>query len=183
MIGLIFGRFNPPTIGHQLMIDKAIKELKGKPLFVFISKTQDKKKNPLSVDTKDLVLTAMYRGNRNVKFIKCNDKIRTIIDALKFLNVNYSDVKVFCGSDRVASFDTLINKYNGKDYAFDSIDVVSVGDRDPDDDGATGMSGTKMREFAINNDFNSFRKGMSKKITDELCQEVFDEIRRVMVKK
>lgn len=177
MVGLIFGRFNPPTIGHEMMIAKAKGDLKNDPLFVFISKTQDKKKNPLDVDTKEKILSVMFRGVRNLKFVKCNDKIRTIIEALKFLNVEYDRVTVYCGSDRKSQFETLINKYNGKEYDFSEIIIKSVGERDPDDDGVSGMSGTKMREFAIDGDFDKFRKGISKKISDEMALDIMASVK------
>lgn len=180
MIGLIFGRFNPPTIGHQYMIDKALKEVGSDKLYVFISKTQDKKKNPLNVDEKDIILSSMYKGNSKVVFVKCNDNIRTIIDALKYLNVDHNELKVFCGQDRVGEYDRLIKKYNGKDYIFDKLEIKSMGDRDPDSEGISGMSASKMREFAINDDYDNFKKGMSSKLSDNIIKKTFDTIKTVL---
>lgn len=180
MIGMIFGRFNPPTIGHQHMIDKALKEVGSDKLYVFISKTQDKKKNPLNVDEKEIILSSMYKGNSKVVFFKCDNKVRTIFEALKYLNVDHSEIKIFCGQDRFNEYDKLIKKYNDKDYIYDKLEIKSLGDRDPDSDGITGMSASKLRNFAINNDYDNFKKGMSNKLSDNIIKKTFDTIQTVL---
>ena len=86
-----------------------------------------------------------------------DDNVRTIIDAMKKLEaMNYNRVIYVAGSDRVESFDDLLNKYNGTEYNFDSIDIVSAGERDPEQDGAQGISASKMRDFAARGDLNNF---------------------------
>ena len=169
---LTFGRFNPPTVGHSKLVDK-IKEVARKsnatPM-VFLSHSNDAKKNPLSYD--DKVMIAQKAFGNVVK--KSNSK--TLIDVLKNLSGKYDNIILVVGQDRVKEFENLLNKYNGKDYKFDSIQVVSAGDRDPDADDVTGISASKMRTFALNNDFENFVKGLPSKLKS-LADDIFDMVR------
>ena len=153
-----FGRMNPPTVGHQKLVDKvkAVARLeKGEPL-IFLSHSQDKKKNPLQYT--DKIKFAKKSFGKVVQMSKSN----TIIKVMQELEKKYSDVIMVVGSDRVDSMKELINKYNGKDYTFNSIEVVSAGARDPDADGVEGMSASKMRELATSGDEAEFISGLPK---------------------
>ena len=157
---ITFGRMNPPTIGHEKLLNKMIKtaiDVKGTPL-VYLSKTQDAKKNPLSYNDKIKFAQLMF----GKKYI-INSEARTIIEVAKELQKKYSDLVVVVGSDRVKEFDTLLNKYNGKEYQYNSISVVSAGDRDPDSEGVDGMSASKMRALAVDGNFDEFAKGVPSK--------------------
>ena len=148
-----FGRFNPPTIGHGKLLDKVASI--GMPYYVFVSHTTDKKKNPLDYDTK---ISFMKRGfGQHTNEIVQNEGIRTIIQVMQYLEQQgHNAVTMVAGSDRVSSFNDLLQKYNGDEYTFDQIKVVSAGDRDPDSDGATGASASKAREAAAKGDTGAF---------------------------
>ena len=169
-----FGRMNTPTVGHEKLVNAIIKKaisVKGTPL-VYLSKTQDAKKNPLSYDDKIKFGQALF-GKRMI--VKSNAK--TIIQVAQELqNKGYKDLVLVVGSDRVKEFDTLLNKYNGKDYTFDSIDVVSAGERDPDSDGVDGMSASKMRALAADGKFDEFVKGIPTR-NDKIRLDLYSAVR------
>ena len=174
-----FGRFQPPTIGHKLLIDKVVslaKKYKADHV-IYASKTQDSKSNPLNVNTKVNYLRKMFSG---VHFEPANEEVRTFIEALKKLHSQgYKKVYMVAGSDRLADYQRLFDKYNGgEDFSFDVLQAVSAGERDPDAEGAAGMSGTKMRQAAFNNDFASFRKGVPSSLSDSDAKKLMNEIRK-----
>ena len=140
-----FGRMNPPTVGHQKLVDK-VKEVArsrgGKPM-IFLSHTQDSKKNPLSYS--DKIKFARVAFGRDV--VKPSSA-KTIIDIANKLSRDYDNLVMVVGDDRVREFDSLLNKYNGQDYSFETIEIVSAGTRDPDSSDVSGMSASKMRDFA-----------------------------------
>lgn len=160
-----FGRFNPPTTGHELLV-KTVKKLASTGSAdhaIYASKTQDAKKNPLSVDKKVQYLGKMFPST---KFVAADQNVRTYIEAVKELNKKYKNLVMVAGSDRVQAYQELLNKYNGKEFHFDTIEVVSAGERDPDADDASGMSGTKMRTLASKGDYASFKKGLPSTLRD-----------------
>ena len=171
---ITFGRMNPPTVGHEKLVNKIISvaiDEKGTPL-VYLSKTQDAKKNPLTYDQKLKYGQSLF-GRKYV--VKSN--ARTIIEVAKELQKSYSRLVVVVGSDRIDEFNTLLQKYNGKDYTFDSIEVVSAGDRDPDMDDVSGMSASKMRAYAADNDYASFKKGVPTR-NENLIKSLFNDVRK-----
>ena len=172
-----FGRMNPPTIGHEKLIKKVEQVAKsqgGKP-HIFLSHSSDKKKNPLLYADKVGFLTKAYGTYPNGLVVKSNSK--TIIDVMKQLEkMGHPSVTLVVGSDRVREFETLLNRYNGKDYNFDDIKVVSAGERDPDAEGAAGMSATKVRQAAADNDFNTFKRGIASKLKST-AKDIFDRVR------
>ena len=174
-----FGRLNPITNGHALLLDKLRKTAAANKAehAMYITKTQDKKKNPLPVDRK---LFWSKKAFPEVNFIGCNDKIRTVIEAAKEYSGKYKNLILVAGSDRVSEFDSLLNKYNGTEYNFDSIKVVSAGERDPDADDATGMSASKMRAAATSNDFVLFKKGVPDSIKEPDARKLMQELRTHM---
>ena len=158
-----FGRFNPPTIGHQKLLDKVIsmaKQVNGKG-YVFLSQKQNNKTDPLTFKEKQDYLQMFYPqlaiGDAGVK---------TIIQALQKIQAEgRTRIVMIAGSDRVVEFQKLLNQYNGKPdkagndlYKFDSIDVVSAGERDPDQEGASGASASKARELANKGQEHEFSK-------------------------
>jgi nicotinic acid mononucleotide adenylyltransferase len=178
-IVLGFGRLNPITNGHELLLDKLRQTAAANKAehAMYITKTQDKKKNPLPVDRK---LFWAKKAFPEVNFIGCNDKIRTVIEAAKEYSGKSKNLILVAGSDRVSEFDSLLNKYNGKEYNFDSIKVVSAGERDPDADDATGMSASKMRAAATSNDFVTFKKGVPDSIKEQDARKLMQELRTHM---
>jgi hypothetical protein len=177
-----FGRFNVPTTGHGLLAKKVVDTAKSFKAdhIVYASRTQDAKKNPLDVDTKVKYLKKMFPG---INFKAANEDVRTFIEmAAKLSGEGYKNLVMIAGSDRIEEYQKLLDKYNGKDFKFNSIKVVSSGERDPDADGTAGMSGTKMREAAIKGDFKSFRSGIPKTLSDKEAKELMEKVRKIMIK-
>lgn len=174
-IVMSFVRMQPGTIGHQLLIDTVIKQSKTHSAdhVVYVSKTVDKKQNPLTVEQKLLYLRKMFPG---INFVAADAQIRTFMDAAVALSKKYSNLIMVAGSDRVPVFTKTLNAYNGKEYDYDSIEVVSAGERDPDSDSASGMSGTKMRQAAIAGDFSTFRKGIPRTLDDNMTRKLMTDI-------
>ena len=166
-----FGRMNPPTIGHEKLVDK-VKSFEGDH-YIFLSQTVKPKDNPLPFDVK-LEFAKKFFPGVNVG----HPSVRTPIQMLQMLEkLGYTDVIYVAGSDRVASFDKLFNDYNGKEYNFNSITVENAGERDPDADGAEGMSASKMRAAAAAGDYESFAQGVP---TPALAQKMYDAVRKGM---
>ena len=171
-----FGRFQCPTLGHEILIKVVEKTAKSHNAdsLIYASKTQDKKKNPLSVEQKIHYLKLMFP---HTNFKAANEKERTPIEAAKELNKKYKNLIMIAGSDRVAAFEKLLNQYNGTDYHYDSIQVVSAGERDPDADDASGMSGTKMRTLALDGNYPEFKKGLPHTLKDADAKQLMNDIR------
>ena len=176
-----FGRLNPPTIGHQKLIERVItiaKRVKGLPV-LYVSASQDKRKNPLTVKQKVDYLKKVYP--RGIKILPAIGSERTFMEILKNrFDKKFTDVYMIAGSDRVAEFKRLIKQYNGKDYNFDTTEVVSAGERDPDATGATGMSASKMRDFAMRNDYTSFKKGLITGTKEKDAMKLFKDLKKGM---
>ncbi len=153
-----FGRFNPPTIGHEKLIN-AVKAASGNYM-IYVSESHDKKKNPLTPDQKLSYLKQMFPGDNF-------QSVKTFLPILVDLHTaGIQDIILVVGDDRIADFDKMLNTYNGVEgkshgyYNFNSINVVSAGQRDPDADGAEGMSASKMRAAAQADDYASFKLGL-----------------------
>lgn len=170
-----WGRMNPITVGHEKLANKiqsVARSVKGTPI-LYLTHSQDPKKNPLSYD--DKVMLAKKAFGSMVQ--KSNAK--TIIAAMQELNGKFDKVVLVVGQDRIEEFKTLLNKYNGKDYNFDAIEIVSAGDRDPDAEGVEGMSASKMRAVAAQGDMKSFVTGLPTKLK-RMGQEIYDMVRAGM---
>jgi len=176
---IVFGRFNPPTVGHEKLLKSAKRIAVGGDVKIYPSRSQDPKKNPLDPDTKISFMKKMFPDfEENI----INDKdMRTIFNVLVAANEEgYNNVNIVVGSDRQAEFENLAQKYNGDLYDFDLIRVVSAGVRDADAEGVEGMSASKMRKAVIDDDFNSFRKGTPKTLNDGETQALFNAVRQGM---
>jgi nicotinic acid mononucleotide adenylyltransferase len=166
-----FGRMNPPTIGHAKLVD-AVKSQDGDP-YIFLSQSQKPKTDPLAFEDK-LRYAKFFFPNVTIG----NSEVRTPIQMMQKLEaLGYTDIIYVAGSDRVPAFEKLFNDYNGKDYNFNSIQVVSAGERDPDADGAEGMSASKMRAAAAAGDLESFKQGVPQQ---EVADEMFAAVRQGM---
>ena len=176
---LAFGRFNPPTVGHQKLMDKVASSSDDNDYIIIPSRSEDKKKNPLGIDRKAAIMRQLYPDHAE-KIV--NDAgNRTIFDVMrKAHNDGYANVRVVGGGDRVKEYEKLINKYNGSTYQFDNIEVVNAGNRDPDSDDTDGMSASKMRKAAKENDFAKFKKGMPKSMGNEVLLAIFTELQDAM---
>ena len=177
---MTFGRMNPMTIGHEKLVEKLLKEAqtrKAEPM-VFLSHSSGAKtktgkgsvnSDPLSYD--DKIKYAIKAFGPVVK----KSPLKILMLIAKSLQGKYKNLVMVAGSDRVDQYKELLNKYNGKDYTFDSIEVVSAGQRDPDGEGAAGMSGTKMREYAQAGDLKKFASGLPSGLKSK-AQEIMDKV-------
>ena len=174
-----FGRFNPPTTGHEKLLNTVASSSDDGDYVIIPSRSQDKKKNPLDPDMKVSVMKQMF-PQHSEKII--NDPgNKTIFDILKRAhNDGYAGVRIVGGADRQKEFDKLVNNYNGKMYQFDNIEVRSAGDRDPDSDSVEGMSASKQRKAAAENDFDNFLKGVPTAMNKKAAKELFDNVRKSM---
>ena len=180
-ISITFGRFNPPTVGHERLIAKVAKEAKsnGGEYRIYPSRSQDPKKNPLDPGTKIKFMRLAYPDHANA--IVDSDDMRTIFDVLSALdNDGYSSVNIVVGGDRVSEFNSLATKYNGKLYTFDEIKVTSAGGRDPDAEGVEGMSASKMRKAAVEGDFDTFDDGLTKDLSKKDREALYLTLRQSM---
>ena len=174
-----FGRFNPPTTGHEKLLNTVASSSDDGDYVIIPSRSQDKKKNPLDTDMKVSVMKQMF-PQHSEKII--NDPgNKTIFDILKRAhNDGYAGVRIVGGADRQKEFDKLVNNYNGKMYQFDNIEVRSAGDRDPDSDSVEGMSASKQRKAAAENDFDGFLRGVPTSMNKKAAKELFDNVRKSM---
>ena len=176
-----FGRLNPPTVGHEKLMNALAKQSGKNDYFVFVSQSQDAKKNPLNYNAKVKHIRKMFP--RHARRVMINKKVRTVFDAATFLyDKGYRSITMVVGSDRVTEFKTLLEKYNGKKgqhgfYNFQTIAIASAGARDPDSEGVEGMSASKMRQFASDNDFTSFSQGLGSKVSNKDAKKLFMDVR------
>jgi hypothetical protein len=178
-----FGRFNPPTIGHEKLMDAIKKLARGSQYRIYPTQSQDPKKNPLDFKLKVKFLRKMFP--KHARNIMADKGIRTPFDVIvKLYDQGFTRVTMVAGSDRVLEFEKLLNKYNGVKgrhgfYQFENgIIVKSAGERDPDAEGAEGMSASKLRAAANDNDLKTFAKGMPKAFKE--VEDLFNAVRAGM---
>ena len=178
-----FGRFNPPTIGHEKLIDAviAVNQREGGTAFIYGSHTQDPRKNPLTHKQKFKYLKEMFSSKK--KIFQSRSKTKNPLEVASELSGKYNKLIMIAGSDRVSEFKSLLNTYNGKkgghgSYEFEEIEVKSAGERDPDADGASGMSASKMRKAATQGDFDAFKTGVSSELNTKDKKDMMNEVRK-----
>jgi hypothetical protein len=173
-------RMNPPTSGHEALINKVKEEAdkQGADHLINVTHSQDPEKNPLSKEQKLAHLKEMFP---KMNFGSTSEEEPNLIDHLKKLNkAGHKHLTLVAGSDRVPEMQKLLDGYNGKEYNFDKINVVSSGDRDPDAEGTAGMSATKMRDHAINNRFKKFASGLPSTTKPEQAKRIFNDVKNGM---
>ncbi len=176
---VVFGRFNPPTVGHEKLLKSAKRISAGGDIKIYPSRTQDPKKNPLDPNKKVSFMKKMFPEFEDN--IINDDDMKSIFNVLVAANEDgYNNVNIVVGSDRQAEFENLAQKYNGDLYTFDQIRVISAGVRDADAEGVEGMSASKMRKAVMDDDFNSFRRGTPKTLDDGDTQSLFNAVRQGM---
>ena len=179
-----FGRFNPPTIGHQKLIEHIAKVAKegNSDYNIFGSHSQDPKKNPLSSGAKTSYMKEMFPDHAdNVIY---DQNVKNVLDALEgAYKRGYKVANIVVGSDRLEEFKTIANKYNGegKKYNFQAINLISAGERDEEGgDEVSAMSASKLRKAATDGDFNSFARGIPNTLSTNRKKELYDELRDQM---
>lgn len=175
-----FGRFNPPTTGHEKLLDFSYDYAKkyNADFYIYLSH-KFSKKDPLRYKNK---LYWMRKIFPQYKSDIEDSTSRTPLDVLVDLYENgYKSVCMVVGSDRQKDFDKLLNKYNGKAsshgyYSFERIIVTSAGARDPDSDGVEGMSASKLRQAVVDDDIELFFSGIPDTLSDYEKAELFSDI-------
>lgn len=179
-----FGRMNPPTIGHGKLMNVMSAKAGKNPYKVYLSSSQDSKKNPLSYEQKIKHARKMFP--KHARSIILNKKLKNVFDvAVALYDQGFNKVNMVVGADRITEFKTLLEKYNGKKarhgfYNFEKINVISAGERDPDADDVTGMSASKQRKNAENNDFATFSQGVPKTMSNQDTKRLFNDVRSGM---
>lgn len=176
-----FGRMNPPTNGHEKLLDVLGKKAGKNAYEIFLSQSQDAKKNPLSYEQKIKHSRKMF--SKHGRNILLNKKIKNVFNAaVNLYDQGFRKITMVVGSDRVNEFNALLNKYNGIKanhgfYNFERISVVSAGTRDPDADDVSGMSASKQRDNAKNNDFTAFSQGVPVGMSSKDAKSLFNDVR------
>lgn len=179
-----FGRMNPPTIGHGKLLDKLASTAGKNPYRMYLSQSADDKKNPLSYRDKVKYVRKMFP--RHARNVLMNKNIKNVLDiSVALYNEGFRKVVMVVGSDRIREFDALLSRYNGEKarhgfYNFVDIKIVSAGDRDPDSEGVEGMSASKMRAAASDNDFTTFAQGLPKEFSNADSKALFNDVRKGM---
>ena len=179
-----FGRMNPPTTGHEKLMNELAKKSGKNSYKVFLSQTQDKKKNPLPYQEKVKMVRKFFP--KHARQVMLDKKIKNVFDvATRLFNEGYKNLTMVVGSDRVTEFNTLLNKYNGVKgrhglYNFNRISTISAGDRDPDADDVTGMSASKMRKVAAEGNFSQFTQGLPRSVSNAEAKKVYNQVRKGM---
>ena len=176
---IAFGRFNPPTIGHEKLLQAAEKAAQGGDLKIYPSRTQDAKKNPLDPDMKVSYMRKMFP--KYEEQIVNDNEMKSIFNVLTTAyEEGYKSVNIIVGADRQAEFENLANKYNKDLYDFKQIRVISAGIRDADAEGVEGMSASKMRKAVADNDYEAFKRGTPKSAKEGDVQAMYDAVRAGM---
>lgn len=177
----VWGRMNPPTAGHEKLLDFLKAKAGNNPFRIYLTQSEDKNKNPIPYAQK--IKFARKGFPRYARQIMMNKKLKTLFDAMaSFHDEGYKRVVLVAGSDRVREYEILLNKYNGKKgkhgfYNFEKITIMSAGDRDPEAKGVEGVSGTKLRGFAEKGDFTKFAQNMPKDLSNADAKSVFNAVR------
>ena len=179
-----FGRMNPPTIGHGKVMDTLAKKSGKFDYKVYMSQTQNAKKDPLSYNDKVKHVRKMFP--KHARQVIMDKDVKNVFDiAVKLYDAGYTKVNMVVGADRIREFEVLLGKYNGKEarhgfYNFQSINIISAGARDPDATGVEGMSASKQRANATANDFVAFSQGVPTTMSDKDTRKLFNDVRKGM---
>jgi hypothetical protein len=181
---LAFGRMNPPTTGHGKLVDKVkdIAKEHGASHHVVLSHSQDKAKNPLSAEAK-LKHAKRFFPNTNIT-VSDKEHPNFLTQAAKLHKQGVTHLHMVAGSDRVGEYHKLLHKYNGTHegalFNFKHIKVHSAGERDPDAEGTSGMSASKMRAHAAGGNFKEFKKGVPSHVPEHHAKELYNDVRHHM---
>ena len=180
-IVIAFGRFNPPTTGHALLIAFLTKTANrlGADARVYASPTTDAKKNPLPFREKVRFLRQLFPRVTFNDNPALNTPFSAYADASK---AGYKDITVIVGADRVRDFEKMgayllpagSSKYNtAKHIDVSQYRVLAI------PRGAGAISATLMRGYAVANDFRSFLAGTPGQ-NATIAKKIFTSVRRHM---
>jgi hypothetical protein len=178
----VWGRMNPPTAGHEKLLDFLKAKAGRNPFRIYLTQSEDNSKNPIPFT--DKVKFARKGFPQYGRQIMMNKKLKTIFDAMtSFYNEGFKRIVIVAGNDRVRQYEILLNKYNGVKgkhgfYNFEKINVLDAGKRDPESTGVEGVSGTKLRGYAENGDFTKFAQYMPKRLSNADSKSVYNAVRK-----
>lgn len=178
----VWGRMNPPTAGHEKLLDFLKAKAGNNPFRIYLTQSEDNKKNPIPFMQK--VKFARKGFPQYARQIMMDKKLKTIFDAMTaFYNEGFKRVVIVAGSDRVREYEITLNKYNGKKakhgfYNFERISVMNAGKRDPESKGVEGVSGTRLRGYAEDGDFTKFAQYMPKRLSNAESKQVYNAVRK-----
>lgn len=178
----VWGRMNPPTAGHEKLLDFLKAKAGNNPFRIYLTQSEDNKKNPIPFMQK--VKFARKGFPQYARQIMMDKKLKTIFDALvSFYNEGFKRIVIIAGADRVREYEVTLNKYNGKKarhgfYNFERITVMNAGKRDPESKGVEGVSGTKLRGYAEAGDFTKFAQYMPKRLSNADAKQVYNAVRK-----
>ena len=173
---VVFGRFNPPTKGHEKLLQQAEKAAAGGDLKIYPSRTQDNKKNPIDPDMKVSYMRKMFPEYEEQ--IINDPEMRSIFHVLvTAAEEGYTGINIVVGADRLGEFENLATKYNGDLYNFKEIKTISAGPRDDDAEGVEGVSSSKQRKAVMDDDYAAFKRGLPSGMDDADGQALFDAVR------
>lgn len=178
----VWGRMNPPTAGHEKLLDFLKEKAGNNPFRIYLTQSEDNSKNPIPYI--DKVKFARKGFPQYARQIVLNKKIKTIFDALtSFYDEGFTDIVIVAGEDRIREYEITLSKYNGKKarhgfYNFKTIQVLSAGKRDPESAGVEGVSGTKLRGYVKANDFTKFSQYMPKRLSNADTKAVYNAVRK-----
>ena len=178
----VWGRMNPPTAGHEKLLDFLKQKAGNNPFRIYLTQSEDTNKNPIPYV--DKIKFARKGFPQYARQIILDKKLKTIFDAVtSFYNEGFTDIVIVAGQDRIREYEITLSKYNGKKakhgfYNFKSIQVLSAGKRDPESSGVEGVSGTKLREYVKANDFTKFAQYMPKRLSNADTKAVYNAVRK-----
>ena len=178
----VWGRMNPPTAGHEKLLDFLKAKAGRNPFRIYLTQSEDNSKNPIPFI--DKVKFARKGFPQYGRQIMMNKKLKTIFDAMtSFYNEGFKRIVIVAGNDRVRQYEILLNKYNGVKgkhgfYNFERINVLDAGKRDPESSGVEGVSGTKLRGYAESGDFTKFAQYMPKRLSNSDSKAVYNAVRK-----
>lgn len=176
-----FARMNPPTRGHQRVLECLSKRSGKNPYRIYLSHSHDSHKNPLLYESKIKYARRFFPNQ--ARNIYQSENIKDVLDvAVQLYDENFTHINMIVGDDRRYEFETLLEKYNGVKsrhgfYLFEKINVISAGVRDPDSNDIEGISASKLREYVVNEDFVKFTQGLPSNVTTREAKDLFNELR------
>tara|TARA_Y100000589_G_scaffold67556_1_gene59258 strand:- start:300 stop:1490 length:1191 start_codon:yes stop_codon:yes gene_type:complete len=178
----VWGRMNPPTAGHEKLLDFLKAKAGSNPFRIYLTQSEDKNKNPIPYVQK--IKFARKGFPQYARQIMMDKKLKTIFNAMtSFYNEGFKRVVIVAGEDRVREYNVTLNKYNGVKsrhgfYNFEKITVLNAGNRDPEAKGVEGVSGTKLRGYVDDGDFTKFAQYMPKRLSNTDTKAVYNAVRK-----
>lgn len=181
-IVITFGRFNPPSVGHEKLLTavrEQAEELEAE-YRIYPSRISDGSKNPLDFKSKLNIMQNLFPDYAD-NIIDDRDNGDNIYDILSSLHdEGYHHVILVCGDENVQKYEKIAQKYNGEVYDFYGVEVVGAGMTDPDSDKSDGITSSMMRKAALENDYETFKQGLPGNVSKKECRAIYMQVRKSM---